>query len=319
MPFMSSFSNTGKAKATFPGQAGTPSVTSQSSGQVGLSWTAPAFSGGAPIIDYKIEYSSNGGSTWTEWSHTPSTATSATVTGIPDYLTYIFRVSAKNAVGNGAASGNSGQALQFNAGSGGTEQTISNYNGTGQTWKVHTFTANSSFTMSRKVTDSSLLVVGGGGAGSIGVCGTGQMECAGSGGGGGGYYMSTTAQIPVTSHSVTIGGGGGASGGAGGSTVFGTIQTSTGAPSHGGQTGGSGGTPNGITGGNNNSGNVSYYTSNITGTGTNYAAGGSGYYGSQVTYYGSGGKAAQRNGGDYPDGTGFNGTGGIVVVAYRIA
>lgn len=205
----------------------------------------------------------------------------------------------------------------FNLATGGTETTVTNYNGTGQTWKVHTFTGNGTLSVTRNQDLFSILVVGGGAAGCIGVCGTGQSSCAGSGGGGGGY-VNTNTTISLGSHTVTIGLGGTASGGAGGTTSLGTIQTCTGGSSHSGQGAGPAGSPNGIAGGSNSSGNMTYYTSNINGTSTNYAAGGSGYFGSQVTYYGSGGKAAQRSGGDYPDGLGFNGTAGIVIVSYRI-
>ena len=34
-------------------------------GAVGLSWTPPVNAGGSPITDYVVQYSSNGGTTWT--------------------------------------------------------------------------------------------------------------------------------------------------------------------------------------------------------------------------------------------------------------
>lgn len=256
MPLFSSFSNTGKAKATFPGQPGTPSITSQAVGQVGISWTAPSFSGGAPIVDYDIEYSTNGGSTWTAWSHTPSTATSATVTGLPDYLTYTFRVKARNAVGSGNASTNSANAPQFNAASGGTEQTISNYNGTGQTWKVHTFTAGGTLSVSRAKHPFRWLTAAGGGS-------NGTMEHAG-GGGAGGYLDDTrhTITISETSYPITIGAGN-SSGSNGGNTTFAGLtlygggrganeshyDKSPGSGGSGGGAGGSGGLAGGYVGG----------------------------------------------------------------------
>lgn len=201
MPFISSFSNTGRAKATFPGQPGTPSIDSQSSGQVGISWTAPSFSGGAPLTDYKIEYSSNGGSSWNEWSHSPSLTTSATVTGLADYNTYIFRVSGVNAVGAGTPSSNSANAEQFNSATGGTVTTVSNYNGTGETWKVHQFTSSSTFTMSRQISNSSVLVVGGGGGGNNNIY-------RGGGGGAGALYYFSSRSLENGSYPVVVGVGG---------------------------------------------------------------------------------------------------------------
>lgn len=68
-------------------------------GQVFLTWTAPT--GGATPTDYEVQYSSNGGSTWTTFSDGVSTATSATVTGLTNDTGYIFRVRAVNALGEG--------------------------------------------------------------------------------------------------------------------------------------------------------------------------------------------------------------------------
>lgn len=338
MPFLSSFSNTGRAKATFPGQAGTPSISSQASGQVAIAWTAPAFSGGAPITDYKIEYSTNGGSSWTEWSHTPSTSTSATVTGLSDYFTYEFRVTAKNAVGLGTASVKSAGAAQFNAATGGTETTVSNYNGTGQTWKVHSFTSNGTFTMSRKITNSSVLVISGGGGGGAAASGL----QGGMGGGAGGMLENTAASLSVQSYSVTIGGGGGGSVN-GANSSFGSFLSTTGG-GHGANrdegpgAGGSGGAPNGAgiagqgyagangMGSGGGAGGVGLTGCNgrgpgrasvITGSSVTYAYGGA--YGdcgaAQLTAYGSGGNGNPH----YTNAAGNSGIAGVVVVAYRIA
>jgi hypothetical protein len=53
-----------------------------------------------------IEYSSDGGVTWTTFVHTPSTATTITVTGLTAGAQYQFRVKAVNSVGSAAASAN---------------------------------------------------------------------------------------------------------------------------------------------------------------------------------------------------------------------
>ncbi len=72
--------------------------------QASLSWTAPFSDGGAAITDYLIEYSSDGGGTWSTFIHAASTATTATVTGLTNGTSYMFRVSAINSVGTGAVS-----------------------------------------------------------------------------------------------------------------------------------------------------------------------------------------------------------------------
>lgn len=61
-----------------------------------VSWLAPTNIGTAPLTDYSIQYSSNGGVTWTTFFDPVSTATSETVTGLTDGTPYIFRVAAWN-------------------------------------------------------------------------------------------------------------------------------------------------------------------------------------------------------------------------------
>jgi hypothetical protein len=60
--------------------------------------------GGSPITDYTIEYSGDGGSNWLTYSDGTSTDALVTVSGLSDDTTYLFRVSAVNAVGTGSAS-----------------------------------------------------------------------------------------------------------------------------------------------------------------------------------------------------------------------
>ena len=69
-----------------------------------LTWTAPSYTGGSPITDYTIEFSTNGGTTWTTFADGVSTATTATVTGLTNGTAHLFRVSALNANGAGPAS-----------------------------------------------------------------------------------------------------------------------------------------------------------------------------------------------------------------------
>jgi cellulose 1,4-beta-cellobiosidase len=71
--------------------------------QVALSWTAPTgVIAPLPITDYVVQYSTNSGSTWTNFTAAASTATSATVTGLTNGTSYVFRVAAVNGVGVGA-------------------------------------------------------------------------------------------------------------------------------------------------------------------------------------------------------------------------
>jgi len=76
--------------------------------QATVSWTAPTVLAQTPITDYTVQYSSNSGSSWTTFSRSASTATSATVTGLTNGTAYVFRVSAANGVGSGAYSTASG-------------------------------------------------------------------------------------------------------------------------------------------------------------------------------------------------------------------
>lgn len=63
--------------------------------QASLSWTAPANWGGGTITDYSIQYRTPAGSgSWTSWSHTASTVTSAVVTGLTNGQSYEFQVAA---------------------------------------------------------------------------------------------------------------------------------------------------------------------------------------------------------------------------------
>jgi uncharacterized protein YkwD len=75
--------------------------------QASLTWTAPSSNGGAAITNYIVQYSSNNGSSWTTFNRSASTATSATVTGLANGTTYVFRVAAVNSVGTGAYSATS--------------------------------------------------------------------------------------------------------------------------------------------------------------------------------------------------------------------
>lgn len=70
--------------------------------QVALTWSAPANNGGAAITDYRIQVSSNSGTTWNTVTRTPSTATNSVVAGLTNGTAYVFRVAAINVMGVGA-------------------------------------------------------------------------------------------------------------------------------------------------------------------------------------------------------------------------
>jgi hypothetical protein len=68
------------------------------SSQVGLSWTAPTVVG-ETITGYRVEYSDNGGGTWTTFAQVAGT--SATVTGLTNGVVYTFRVTTVTNLGVG--------------------------------------------------------------------------------------------------------------------------------------------------------------------------------------------------------------------------
>ncbi len=70
-----------------------------------LSWTAPKKTGGALITGYKIEVSSNAGSTWADLvMNTGSTVTVYAHTGLVASTTRHYRISAINSIGTGISS-----------------------------------------------------------------------------------------------------------------------------------------------------------------------------------------------------------------------
>ncbi len=89
-----------------------PAIASVVAGnaQLPVSWAAPVSTGGSPITDYVVKYSSNGGSTWTTFVRPASTATSLTVTGLTNGTSYVIKVVAKNAAGISPPSANSAPA-----------------------------------------------------------------------------------------------------------------------------------------------------------------------------------------------------------------
>jgi formylglycine-generating enzyme required for sulfatase activity len=85
-------------------------VAVRGNASLAVTWTAPAITGGSAITDYLVKYSSNGGSTWTNFVHPASTVPSITVTGLTNGTAYVIKVIAKNAVGISPPSANSAPA-----------------------------------------------------------------------------------------------------------------------------------------------------------------------------------------------------------------
>ena len=94
--------------STIPAVPGPPtSLSASASGTtaIDLSWTAPADNGGRDISGYKVEVSSDSGTTWTVLEATTgTTATTYAHTGLTAGSTRHYRVSAINTIGTGAAS-----------------------------------------------------------------------------------------------------------------------------------------------------------------------------------------------------------------------
>ena len=88
---------------TVPG-APTSLVAIGGSTNAALTWTAPASNGGSAITDYAVQYSSNGGGSWSTFAHAASTTAAITVTGLTNGTAYQFRVAAVNVAGTGATS-----------------------------------------------------------------------------------------------------------------------------------------------------------------------------------------------------------------------
>lgn len=90
-----------QAPDTLPTVPGSPTALSGVAGNrsVSLQWLAPTKTGGKPITDYIVQYSSNSGANWSTYD-SDGINTFVTVTGLNN-SSYAFRVSAVNIVGTG--------------------------------------------------------------------------------------------------------------------------------------------------------------------------------------------------------------------------
>ena len=89
-------------RSLFVPPAPTGLTASAGNAQVSLSWTAPTgVISQAPVSDYREQYSTDNGATWTTFTAAASTATTATIGSLANGTAYVFRVAAVNAVGTG--------------------------------------------------------------------------------------------------------------------------------------------------------------------------------------------------------------------------
>lgn len=101
---MASLVNTAEVRTTSyaAGQVTNLNTYGPSDTSVTLKWKPP--SSGGIVSDYLVEYSSNGGSSWSTFNKPISTLSMLTVTGLTASTSYQFRVSAVGAGGTGVAS-----------------------------------------------------------------------------------------------------------------------------------------------------------------------------------------------------------------------
>jgi titin len=88
--------------ATLPG-APTSVLATVTGQRIQLNWTAPAFDGGTPLVNYVVYYRNTRSSKWLPLNRPASTNTAATIT-LPRGASYVFRVAAVNSLGLGPTS-----------------------------------------------------------------------------------------------------------------------------------------------------------------------------------------------------------------------
>ena len=106
MPFVSSMSASKGGRVwplgAKPDQVPTPS-SSSSDKNFTISWSAPSNNGGSPILGYRVQFSTNGGSSWSS-PVDAGNVSSYSWTNALNGTSYIGRVLAYNAIGEGAYS-----------------------------------------------------------------------------------------------------------------------------------------------------------------------------------------------------------------------
>ena len=318
-----SISTTPKKSRSLQDASGLPgpvqSITASATGvnTATLSWTQPTIVGDSAITSYSV---TGGGSA-------SVSGTSATITGLSPSTSYTFSISAVNSVGNGFFTpAPSITTSSFNAATGGTETTVSNYLSSGETWKVHTFNSTGTLSVTSAALPFNVLVVDGGLNGTGGNCSRGFP-----GGNGGRIRARTGETLPTGNISVVVGGGGG------GASSVNTTLTSVGG-TNGGTGGNSGSNPGGFNGGTgplaNTSGTSLRWSggggggSDLAQAGNQCSSGGDrggGFGGAAGGCGANGGSGTANTGGGGGGGgrecgyssSGGNGGSGIAIIAYR--
>ena len=89
------------------------SAPTSGNGSIGITWSAPD-NGGKPISDYVVQYKRASRTQWETFTDGTSTATSATITGVNNGVSYVVRVAAVNPKGQGAWSAESTSVVPGN-------------------------------------------------------------------------------------------------------------------------------------------------------------------------------------------------------------
>ena len=103
-PWSATVTGTTTASVGLPGAPGNLTATGNGQTSIHLSWSAPSNDGGARVVAYRIEVSTNRSSWSNLVSNTGSTSTGYSHTGLTAGATRHYRVSAINSTGTGSAS-----------------------------------------------------------------------------------------------------------------------------------------------------------------------------------------------------------------------
>ncbi len=90
-----------------PGRPGVPEIKADLISKAELKWTPPTDNGGAPIINYVLEYRAEGQFKWIRASHDTIPDPTYTVRKLKEGIMYEFRVAAENKAGMGPFADNS--------------------------------------------------------------------------------------------------------------------------------------------------------------------------------------------------------------------
>jgi hypothetical protein len=325
-------------KPTVPG---TPTFVNPEGGET--IYFAPSANGGSAITNWYASISPDG-PTLTLDTPDPENGGSVTISNYEWNTPYMLSVWAENEIGEGPPSVLPVEFVAvWNEATGGDVTIDHDYNGSGESWKIHTFTtsnASDGLNVSVSVHPFRVLVVGGGGASKFSI-NSGQ-----GGGGAGGMITNDDFSLDSIEYNIVVGAGGtvgtwpqnGQD-----TTAFGltAIGGGHGAFRDGGQigpgSGGSGGGESRYNTGPGGAGTAGQGTNGGSGDGANHGGGGgaggvgragsggpgkaSDITGANVTYARGGGSDGWDNSVQYGAGGNHGGLAaqsGIVIVAYRI-